>query len=93
MGSLKTRKVTHHPALTRADLPECLERLNAYDVQPLTRLALKLVVLTFLRLDELRGALWDEFDLNRTEWCVPAERMKMQAAHIVPLWKQVIQVL
>jgi integrase len=48
VGSLKTRKVTHRSALSRAELPEFLMKLNVYDGQPLTRLALKLVVLTFV---------------------------------------------
>lgn len=56
VGSLKTRKVTHRAALGRAELPEFLAKLNAYDGQPLTCLALRLVMLTFLRSRELRGA-------------------------------------
>ncbi len=93
VGSLKTRKVTHRAALTRAELPEFLKKLDAYDGQPLTRLALKLVVLTFVRSRELRGARWAEFDFERAEWRIPAERMKITAEHIVPLSRQVLAVL
>jgi integrase len=56
VGSLKTRKVTHRAALTRADLPDFLTRLNAYDGQPTAQLALRLLVLTFLRSSGLCGA-------------------------------------
>jgi integrase len=78
---------------SRAELPEFLTKLNAYDGQPLTRLALKLIVLTFVRSRELRGARWAEFDLERAEWRIPAERMKITAEHIVPLSQQAIAIL
>jgi integrase len=93
VGSLKTRKVTHRAALSRAELPAFLEKLNAYDGQPITRLALRLVVLTFVRSRELRGARWEEFDFDRAEWRIPAARMKITAEHIVPLSRQAIAVL
>lgn len=93
VGSLKTRKVAHRAALTRGQLPEFLNKLEAYDGQPITRLALKLIVLTFVRSGELRGARWDEVDFDRSEWRIPAERMKMQTAHIVPLSQQALVVL
>jgi len=47
-------------------------------------------VLTFVRSRELRGARWDEFDLDRAEWRIPAARMKITAEHIVPLSRQAI---
>ncbi len=58
-----------------------------------TRLALKLLVLTFVRPGELRGAKWKEFDLDAKEWRIPAERMKMRSEHIVPLSNQAINIL
>jgi integrase len=93
VGSLETRKVTHRAALSRAELPEFLSKLQVYDGQPLTRLALNLVVLTFVRSRELRGARWEEFDFERAEWRIPAERMKITAEHIVPLSRQAIAIL
>lgn len=92
-GVLKTRKVKHRAALSQAELPEFLEKLEQYDGQTLTKLALSLVVLTFVRSNELRGAHWDEFDLDNAIWRIPAERMKMQAEHLVPLSKQTIQII
>ena len=92
-GALKSHKVEHRAALSRADLPEFIEKLEKYEGQPLTRLALKLALLTFVRTKELRGARWEEFDIERAEWRIPAERMKMRAEHIVPLSKQAIAVL
>lgn len=85
--------MTHRAALSRADLPEFLIKLSARDGLPETRLALKLVVLTFVRSRELRGARWDEFDFNHAEWCISASRMKITAEHIVPLSRQAIAIL
>jgi integrase len=93
VGSLKTRKVTHRAALSRAELPEFLTKLNAYDGHRITRLAMKLMALTFVRSSELRGARWEEFDFERAEWRIPAERMKMGTEHIVPLSRQAVAVI
>ncbi|MDA8163665.1 MAG: integrase arm-type DNA-binding domain-containing protein [Desulfobacteraceae bacterium] len=92
-GVLKTRKVEHRAAISRAELPELLQRLDAYPGDPITKLALKLIMLTFVRSGELRGARWEEFDLEQQEWRIPAERMKMRAPHIVPLSAQALAVL
>jgi integrase len=92
-GALKTRKVAHRPALTRAELPEFFGKLSAYDGHELTRLALRLMVLTFVRSGELRGARWTELDTTRAEWRIPAERMKMRELHIVPLSRQALEVI
>lgn len=92
-GALKTKKVKHQPALTRSELPEFLEKLKNYDGSKITQLALKLVILTFVRTGELRGAVWSEFDLENAEWRIPAERMKMRAEHVVPLSEQAIEIL
>ena len=92
-GALKTKKVEHRAALARADLPLFFEKLEKYDGSKITQLALKLVILTFVRTGELRGATWNEFDLDNAQWRVPAERMKMRAEHIVPLSDQAIQIL
>jgi integrase len=58
-----------------------------------TRCALKLAPLTFVRPGELRKAEWSEIDLDAAEWRIPAERMKMRAIHIVPLPVQALACL
>jgi integrase len=83
----------HHRAMPRDELPKFLVALNEYAGQAQTRLALQLVVLTFVRTKELRGARWDEMDFDTAEWRIPAERMKMHDPHIVPLSRQAIEVL
>jgi len=74
-------------------LPVLLQAINRYDGHERTRLALHLMSLTFLRTSELIGARWGEFDLEGRRWTVPAGRMKMPTAHIVPLARQTIAVL
>ena len=58
-----------------------------------TKLALRLLLLTFVRTIELRGAEWPEIDFDKSEWRIPAERMKMKELHIVPLSRQVVALL
>lgn len=58
-----------------------------------TRNALKLITLTFVRTSELINAEWKEIDFENKEWIIPAERMKMNRAHIVPLANQSIEIL
>jgi len=84
-GALKTRRVEHRAYLKEADLPEFFQKLSDYDGDPLTALALELMVLTFVRTKELRGATWAEIDLENAVWSIPASRMKMHRPHMVPL--------
>lgn len=92
-GALKTPVVTHRSFLTASELPEYLAKLDAYDGDRLTQFALRLLLLTFVRTRELRGAEWQEIDWGKAEWRIPAERMKMKDLHIVPLSMQSLAVL
>jgi integrase len=92
-GVLKSREVQHQPSLPRAELPTFLKRLDVYEGYLQTKLALRLLLLTFVRPGELRGARWSEFDLEAGEWRIPGERMKMGTEHLVPLSSQAVAVL
>jgi len=92
-GALKATKQEHRPALPRVELPEFYRRLAVEPLNPATRLAFHLLMLTMTRPGEVRFARWAEFDLDRAEWRIPAERMKMRAPHIVPLSRQALAVL
>jgi len=92
-GALKTPVAKHYAFLKANDLPEYLKKLDAYDGSPQTKLALRLLLLTFVRTLELRGAQWKEIDWDKAEWRIPAERMKMREMHIVPLSRQAIAIL
>lgn len=96
-GALRPAKeVKSRSALQASELPDFLQRMSAYEGDDLTRLALELVVLTFVRTAELRFATWAEFEgLEGPEplWRIPAERMKMRRPHLVPLAPQAVAVL
>lgn len=99
---LKPAKEKHLASLPIADLPVFLRSLNdpAKRVDYRTRLALRLLALTFVRPGELNWAMWNEFNTEAKEWRIPAERipgegkgMKMKEEHVVPLSDQAIEVL
>lgn len=92
-GALKTPIRKHHAYLKADELPDYLKKLAVYDGSVETRLALKCLLLFFVRTTELRGALWQEFNFDKAEWRIPAERMKMKDPHIVPLSRQAIEAL
>ncbi len=92
-GALKTPVRKHHAHLKSDDLPEFLKKLERYDGELQTKLALQMLLLTFVRTTELRGAEWAEIDLDAAEWRIPADRMKMKDPHIVPLCTQAIAIL
>lgn len=92
-GSLTPNKVTHRAALKASEMPEFLDKLENYDGHVQTRLAIRLLMLTFVRPGELRGAMWQEIDMAGAEWRIPAERMKMNDEHIVPLSRQALEIL
>ncbi len=90
---LPKRRIENHARIDEAELPELMRAIEAYRGSPLTRLAIKLLAMTFVRTSELIEARWNEFDFDRAEWRIPAERMKMRRQHIVPLAPQVIELL
>lgn len=92
-GALKTPKRGNRAALSAKELPALLRKVDTYDGYPETKIALKLLALTFVRPGEMRAAEWAEFDLKAKEWRIPASRMKMRAEHIVPLSRQAIALL
>lgn len=90
---LPSRRQTNYARVEARELPALLRAIEAYQGTPVTRLAMKLMTLTFVRTSELIGARWAEFDLQAGQWRIPAERMKMRTEHIVPLSLQAIQIL
>ena len=87
-------KKEHQPAMPWRDIPEfarahLIKRLPA----DCTRAALEFAILTAARSGEVRGAIWDEFDLDEKIWCIPAERMKMKEAHRVPLSDRAVAIV
>jgi len=92
-GALKPAKKKHLAYLKAEELPEFLAKLEDYQGDLQTKLALKFMLLTFVRTGELRAAEWPEIDLDKAEWRIPAARMKMRDPHIVLLSTQAVAVL
>ena len=92
-GAIHRPKVKHHKPLSRDQIADFVKALNGYAGYRTTVIALRLMLLTFVRTVELRAAHWTEIDLDRAEWRIPAERMKMREAHIVPLSRQAVELL
>ena len=93
-GALPPVKQTHLAALTDPDaVANLLRAIDGYAGNFITRCALRISPLVFVRPGELRTAEWHEFDLDKAEWNIPAEKMKMRAAHLVPLSAQAVAVL
>jgi len=90
---LRTSRKVNYARVDARELPELLRAIELYQGTPVTRLAMKLMALTFVRTSELIEAKWTEFDFERVRWDIPAERMKMRTPHIVPLSTQALEVL
>ena len=92
-GAIHRPKVEHHKPLSRSQIVDFTKALGKYGGYRTTVIALRLMLLTFVRTVELRKAEWSEFDLDNAEWRIPAERMKMREPHIVPLSKEAVGLL
>ncbi len=93
-GSLPPAKGRHHATITEpAKIGALLRAFTSYEGSPVTRCALRVAPLVFVRPGELRRAEWPEFDLDASEWRIPAARMKMRGQHIVPLSRQAVMSL
>lgn len=104
-GEFTPPETQHYPALPLEKLPELISRTESYSGRLLTKYALKLSLLFFVRSSELRFARWDEIDWQQKLWVIPEEReqienvrfshrgTKMKTQHIVPLSDQAITLL
>jgi integrase len=90
---LKAVPVVNMARVEADELPTLLRRIEMYEGSPVTRLALKLMALTFVRTSELIEARWEEFDFKKRLRIIPKERMKMPSPHHVPLATQTIDAL
>jgi integrase len=93
-GALSNVKARNHASITDPTrIGELLRAIDTYDGSFVTRCALRLTPLFFVRPGELRRAEWTEIDLEGAQWSIPAHKMKMDAPHIVPLSTQAIAIL
>jgi integrase len=93
-GALPPAKGGHFASITDPDkVGELLRAIDGYEGGLVTRCALRLAPLTFVRPGELRTAEWSHVDLVTSEWRIPAERMKMNEDLIVPLSRQAREII
>ncbi len=93
-GALTPVKHGHMATITEPKkIGELLRAIDGYEGTPVAKYAMKLAPLVFVRPGELRHAEWNEIDLEKAEWRIPAEKMKMKDPHIVPLSTQAVEIL
>lgn len=93
-GSLTPHRVVHHASITDPTrVGQLMRDIDTYTGNVLTKFALRLSPLLFLRPIEVRQAEWSEFDLDNAEWRIPAEKMKKSRPHIVPLSHQALSII
>ena len=91
-GVLPTPEREHHASVTPSEFPALLQAIDARE-NDMSKAAMQLLALTFVRTGELIGAKWKEIDWQREEWHIPKERMKMKRPHMVPLSRQALVAL
>lgn len=93
-GALASPPERHHAAITDPrEIGGLLRAIDGYSGNMVTRSALRLAPLVFVRPGELRHAEWAHIDLAAAEWNIPAERMKSRQPHLVPLSRQAVAIL
>ncbi|SEN43020.1 tyrosine-type recombinase/integrase [Nitrosomonas marina] len=93
-GALTPVKSRHHASITDPKgVGELLRSIQGFSGSFITKCALQLAPLVFVRPGELRHAEWLEIDFDKQEWRIPGEKMKMKELHIVPLSQQAIAIL
>lgn len=93
-SALRKYKRGHYASISVDEFPDFLLKLHHYKTQVYrqTYLAIWLMMLTFVRTQELVEARWSEIDFEKGMWVLPGERMKMGLAHMVPLSRQAIEI-
>lgn len=87
-------RVKHHASITDPKrVGELMRAIQGFDGSFAVKYALQLAPLVFVRPGELRGAEWEEVDLEQAVWRIPSHRMKMKDTHIVPLSRQAVAIL
>ena len=93
-GALPPKNRKHFATMTDPkDVAPLLRAIDGYEGSFVVKCAMRLAPLVFVRPGELRQAEWSEFDLDAGEWNIPAEKMKMNSAHLVPLSCQAVEIL
>jgi integrase len=89
----KRDRVVHQPSMAWSDIPAFVDEVIHNGKTSLSKLMLEFLILTAARSSEVRGLTWDEVDLAKAVWTVPANRMKTKVKHRVPLSVRAIEIL
>lgn len=93
-GALTPPTTRHHPAITDpTKVAELLRAIEGFGGFPATHAALRIAPYLFQRPGNVRAMEWAELDLDAAEWRIPADKMKMGEAHVVPLATQAVAIL
>ena len=87
----KVRKVEHHPALPYAKVKTFVKALRRQEGT--AALAFEFLILTGGRTSEVVGARWNEIDVKKAVWTIPASRIKAGREHRVPLSARALEIL
>lgn len=90
---VKLKPVKNMARVDESELPDLLRAIEAYDGKAITRIATKLMLITFVRTGTLIGTPWSEIDFEANLWRISKERMKTKTPHLVPLPSQAIELL
>lgn len=91
--ALRPNKTQHKRPLSADEIGQLLRELDGYDRNFQTVAAFRLMWLTLCRPNEVMGAQWSEFDLEKAIWHIPAQRMKKRKPHVIPLPRQAVEVV
>jgi integrase len=83
----------HHAAIPHADVATFIAALRQKQGESLAALMVEFIALAACRTGEARFAVWSEIDLEKELWTIPAQRMKMRRAHIIPLTPRMLEIL
>ncbi len=92
-SAMQGQESNHIAFLTHKELTEFFNALSGNSGSELVVLAARLLIITGLRPGELRGAFWDEINISKAVWEIPASRMKMRRPHVVPLSRQALTLI
>ena len=90
---LSTKPAENYAHVSPEELPALLRAIRSYPSATDIRIGLHLLSMLACRPSELRAACWQEFDLDKALWTIPAERMKRRREHLVPLPSQAVDLL
>ncbi len=93
-GAIPPARSGHFAAITDPDkIGGLLRAIDGYEGTFVTKCALRIAPLVFVRPGELRHAEWADIDLESAEWNIPPEKMKLKRPHLVPLSHQAVEIL